>query len=107
MENDDKYQNYNFRWLHAVLFVAIKMMISIIWVGREGEGQRVMIEIIISENDDNDGHCHKIKRIKMHLNCVWQQGIQPPCGLVQKVCGLLWWILNLQCIPQALQSCKL
>ncbi len=23
--------------------------------GREGGGQRVMIEIIISENDDNDG----------------------------------------------------
>ncbi len=23
--------------------------------GREGRGQRVMIEIIISENDDNDG----------------------------------------------------
>ena len=32
-----------------------KMMITIISGGREGGGQRVMIEIIISENDDNDG----------------------------------------------------
>ncbi len=34
------------------------MMITIVTLsvtGREGGGQRVMIEIIISENDDNDG----------------------------------------------------
>ncbi len=32
-----------------------KKMITIIRGGREGGGQRVMIEIIISENADNDG----------------------------------------------------
>ena len=29
--------------------------------GREGGGQKVMIEIIISENDDNDGRPLKIQ----------------------------------------------
>ena len=42
MENDDKNDDYYHK-------------------GREGGGQRVMIEIIISENDDNDGWPLKCK----------------------------------------------
>ncbi len=33
--------------------------------GREGGGQRVMIEIIISENDDNDGRPLRLDQKKM------------------------------------------
>ncbi len=36
-------------------------------MGREGGGQRVMIEIIISENDDNDGKKKNFKKNKHPL----------------------------------------
>ena len=38
-----------------MITIAVKVMITIVRGEREGGGQRVMIEIIICGNDDNDG----------------------------------------------------